>query len=711
MAWNPFRRAAKPVAEDPITAAAVRATSRYDVDRGRKQDRRVSEAWDLYRYVGEIHYVTTQQARLVGRLGWNITLGGNELEEEQATDILTAAFGSASVLRDLSVTAAIHLQVAGGYHLAKVGDRWEVLNNPAEGAVKKKLEQASVVVTVENPDPHEPQARLDSPVLAALDIGRELLLARGQARAAARSRTAQLYTVFYPQEGAPNRTKFEQDLMDVMTAPLADEMSTASVVPNFVAFPGDLIDKIDAKDLVGAVDEKLHERIDRLVHNLAMIMDAPIEVMEGSGDTNHWGAWLVSEDNYLNHVEPLASPIGEGYAQAIEILLGGVAEPDPTGQSGVDVEVTPNPANLLKRRPTIDHALKAAELGIINEVWALEQLGASEEDAGPGLLAMEEAKRQRRAATDGAESTGANAEPLRVVAAAELQPVPTEVVSMVQELSEWVREMKARDIPSMTTAITAAAPEDAPSVDPEELARLDVDLGVQMSDLVSDAADRALERLGAQLRSMAQGGKVELPDVPNQEVAIAYTADIPNQAATVEDTAGRFEAQFDRFVTRAFDRVRAAGVDLGTQVGPDKVDAFAAFRAEVADVVTARRAGKTGESEAWAASLRVNSILGGNGDPERTPTTAASGYPSPIPGIALGSRALSAIAAQYDVVPGRWLWHHAYTGPNPHHKHVALRGREIPAAGFILEDGVNWFPGDHHGCRCVRVPELVRRAA
>lgn len=675
MAWrNPFKKRApdRPHLQ-PLTAAVVSATSRYDGDAARKQDRRVSEAWDLYRLVGEIHYQVTQQSRLVGRVGWTMTVNGNELDGDQSNEILTAAFGSKAILRDLQTTAATHYQVAGGYHLAKTGDQWEILNNPAEGPTKKKLEAADIVVTVENPDPYEPKARLDSPVLAALDIGRELILARGQARAMARSRTAQLNTLFYPSEGAgADPATFEKELMDVMVAPLADEMSTASVVPNLVGFPGDLIDKIKSIDMSGELDEKLHERIDRLIHQLAMVLDSPIEILEGSGDANHWGAWLISEDNYLNHIEPTASPIGEGFAQALEILLG---NPDAEPGTGTDVEITPDPANLLKRRPTIDHALKAAELGIAGEEWVLEQLGAAPEDAGPGLMAILEARRARAA---GGDSAGPQAVQ---------EPAATAAV--------------------VTPKAIAAAAEDAPSVDPEELARLDVDLGIQMSDLVADAADRSLERLGARLRSVAQGGKIELPDVPNQEVAIAYRETIQNQDAIVDDTAARFEPQFDRFTARAFEKVRAAGVDI--QPAADATaDAFAAFRAEVAKVVSARRGGGTGDSEAWAASLRVNALLGGNADPSRTPVTSATGFGSPVPGIALGARSLSAIARQYGVRPGRWLWHHAYTGPSPHLKHQSFEGREIPPGGTVLEDGINFFPGDHHGCRCLRVPELVR---
>lgn len=604
MAWrNPFKRNPTHTA---ITAAVVRATQRFNTDQVRRADRRVTEAWDIFRYVGEVHYATTQQARLVSRLGWTLKVDGKEFEEDDADKVLTATFGNLNRRRDLQRVAALHLQVAGGYHLTKTGDTWEILRNPAEGPIKKKLEQADLVVTVENPDPAD-DTRLDSPVLAALDLGRELILARGQSRAQARSRTAQLNTLFYPIEGAgQDRDTFEADLMDTMTAPLADEMSASSVVPNIIGFPAEMIDKIKTIDLTGDLDEKLHERIDKLIEQLARILDIPVELLLGSGDANHWAAWLISEDNYLNHVEPLASPIGEGFAQAMEMILA------DSGKQ-VDVEIEPNPSNLLKRRPTIENILTAHRDGVAKTEWAAEQMGIPEESIGDGV-------------------------PLRT-----------------SNGTRGTVEDVASEEPATTAAIEPAETDgviDAQAIDPAQLADLDVMFGEQMTDLVSDGAERALERLGAQLRSMAQGGNIELPDVPNRDVAIAYTQTIPNEASSVTSTAERFRPQFDRFVTRAFDKIRTAGLDVTPDQG-DIESAYAAYVAEVATVTAARRAGRPGDAEAWAASLRINAILGGNGDPSTQPVVSATGFPSSPAGIALGARAVSAMAAQYGVVPGK----------------------------------------------------------
>lgn len=601
----------------------------------------------------------------MGRINWFLKVDGREIPDERAQEILTTAFGNPSVQRALRVTAALHMQVAGGYYLVQDRGEWQIIPNPPQTKHKKILERATIVVKVENPDPETPEARLDSPVLAALDVGRELLLRRAQSRASARSRTAQLNTLFVPKEGAgPDPEQFQQDMIDVMVAPLADERSTSSVVPNIVLFGADYIDKINSIDLTGPIDEKLDDKIERLIRQLATILDVEPEFLTGMGDSNHWAAWLISEDNWLSNVEPMASPIGEGFAQALALMLAGDSSV-PT----MDVEITPDPSQLLKRRPTVDDALKAAEMGIVGEEWAREQIGATDEDAGPGLLVMAEAKRSRTAI----ESSG---------------PASAE--------------------PASGPAAVAAAANDLP-IDPVRLAELDVATNEAMIDLIHDAAERCLDRLGAQLRSRAQQSSLTLPDLPNAKVAIAYKADIPNEVSTVTDTAARFEAQFNRIVSRAFERVQDAGVNI-EPIPTDVADAFAAFQAEVANVVTARREEKPGNAEAWMGGMRVVALLGGNPDPVTTPVVSAAGLQVNQAAIALGIRALEAIRGDYDLVADSWTWHHAYTGPNPHPVHRELDGAAFRPGTSILVNGVNYFPQDHAGCLCSAYPVFTRRS-
>lgn len=72
-------------------------------------------------------------------------------------------------------------------------------------------------------------------------------------------------------------------------------------------------------------------------------------------------------------------------------------------------------------------------------------------------------------------------------------------------------------------------------------------------------------------------------------------------------------------------------------------------------------------------------------------------------GIALGVRSFAAIQTQYSLVPSTYTWLHEYRGPNPMPEHEAFDGQEFNG-DYILQDGRNWYPGDHAGCSCESVP-------
>lgn len=88
-----------------------------------------------------------------------------------------------------------------------------------------------------------------------------------------------------------------------------------------------------------------------------------------------------------------------------------------------------------------------------------------------------------------------------------------------------------------------------------------------------------------------------------------------------------------------------------------------------------------------------------------TPLVAAAGIPVTGSGIALGRRSFDVIQATYQLVPGSYTWLHEYRGAHPHPEHRSFAGREFNG-DWILEDGINWFPGDHAGCVCAAVPSF-----
>lgn len=653
-------------ADEPITAATVRsfdripnhtATSLMDTD-----------LWHIYRCVPEVHYAVNQQARLVGRLDWRITIEGKEVDDSD--EVMRQAFGSD--LRGIATYAAIHLQVAGQFYLIRYpttqagNPRWKVIRSPLPHDQKKIAESANAVVQTIIEDPAVGE-RADSPVMAVKDIATELILTRAQARATARNRTAQLLTVIYPKEGAgPDPAEFERKIAKVMTDPLSDEKSSSVAVPNLIAWPQQYIDGWKTLDFTGPIDDKLHERVDRLIRQLAVGLDITPSLLLGLEDSTHWTAWASQEDNWLGHVEPLAAPVGQAMAAAIAMLTG--ADVDA-------IEITPDPAPLLKRRPAIADVLAAWEAGLVSDEWAREQLGAPETEAGPGRQQIEAGPAGDQEVVD--------------------EPV--------------IEASEQRQVTQATQPTAAAVGSQGVDIDGRRLAEIDEQAYASFQDLVQDIADRVLEKLGARVRSLLQGRPGEAPprDMSNIEVARTYAGEIPNAEATLNQTVQEAVARVLRIITRAQGRVRAMGVDIptSTEEDPRVIGANEAFLAAVVSTVAAMRGGGTGTAEASMAARQIATIAGGG---------EASDFGGAVSGIALAASTMAVIRRDHDLVTVRsdegetlYRWLHLYEGLNPHPVHLSLKDAlvdQIPVfAGYLA------FPGDHAGCECVAAPaELVR---
>lgn len=642
------------------------------------QSAQITEAWQIWRNVGEIHYVTTQQARLASRLEWAITVDEREMDHDEAEEILKTAYGND--LRDLVRRMDLHRQVAGAFFLIrnKSDRKWDVVTWPAGYNVRKKLEDADVIVEMTQEDPADPKLT-DSPVLAAIPVARELILSRQQARIAARNRTAQLNTILYPREGAgPDPDAFESKLTRVMTAPLADEMSASSVVPNLIGFQGDLIEKWREMDFTGQLDEKLHERVERLIQQLSVILDIPREIMTGMGEINHWGSWAVSEDNWLGHIEPGAILIGS----ALALGLARAADIDPEM-----VKITPDPAPLLKRRPALSDVLAAYELGLVSDEWTRRQLGADDEDA-PDEAEEEEVEEDPNVGRVGVD----------VVAVDEPDEPEAASLGKVLDFSRSLRALTAR-----APEVAAAAP-----FSTERLAGIDRQTFDATQDMIDMIGTRVVERLGSQLRSRLQGdpeAKAAIRDVPNAVLPIKLgVGSLPNANQTIVETStGPLVDGLGKIIQRAVGYTRSAGVDLEL----DDVHVRSAtdlLLSGFAGIMAAWLEGQATDALMWRLARRVIAIAGGGSDP--APDTAAPGVgeaEAPLAGIALGVAALLYIRDAFGLEPAEYRWqHNSISDPHPVHDELNGRiynGTTIPTATYTA------YIGDHAGCLCSAVPE------
>lgn len=102
---------------------------------------------------------------------------------------------------------------------------------------------------------------------------------------------------------------FVEDLIAAMVTPISDRSSASAVVPLVVTAPDDAVDKPRFMRLDGPLDEFLEARREQAIRRIALGMDAPPEMLTGTGSMNHWGAWLLEESKAKTHLAPLLSLI------------------------------------------------------------------------------------------------------------------------------------------------------------------------------------------------------------------------------------------------------------------------------------------------------------------------------------------------------------------------------------------------------------------
>ncbi|RZF02806.1 hypothetical protein [Streptomyces albidoflavus] len=325
-----------------------------------------SEVWDLYNSVPELRYGVTwaanacSRARLyVGRVDpdgstdpapLGIVTGPNaENEENQVspselakTRMLLAPLNeltggrvrAAGMLKRL----ATHLNVPGesylvGFDHPDHGRRtWLVCSRDelkAQGSTLRivspeipgkdiavRMDRATVVrMWRAHPRLHHDA---DSPVQALRGALKELLDFSSHIAATAESRLAGAGLLFVPQELAvpkPEQTEdgpnplhsdpFTSSLIEAMAAPLRSRDSASAIVPLVVRGPAAAGKELRHLSFATPFDENVQDMRKGAIQRIATGLDLPPEVLLGTADTNHWGAWAIDEAGLKLHIEPL----------------------------------------------------------------------------------------------------------------------------------------------------------------------------------------------------------------------------------------------------------------------------------------------------------------------------------------------------------------------------------------------------------------------
>lgn len=318
-----------------------------------------TEAWEYYDLVGEIKYASNLIANTLSRV--NIYVGyvedsanipskikdldGIDPElQKDAIDVLYALESGNGGTSGFLRSAALNLFIVGEFYLVKEPprnaystDRWQVRSvdeiiiaqgNGRSSGVSLKPSKSSQPKDYIYLPKNNYIARMwrnhprfsddaDSSLKGLLDQCDELLLLSRAARASAKSRL-NAGILFIPdgisaakeadsddEDIESEIDSIEEELIDAIMAPVADDTSAASVVPTIMRGPEAMGTAIRYITMERPMDAQAAQRAEKLLERILAGLDIPLDVAKGLSGVKYSNAILIEEQLYKAHIEPM----------------------------------------------------------------------------------------------------------------------------------------------------------------------------------------------------------------------------------------------------------------------------------------------------------------------------------------------------------------------------------------------------------------------
>ena len=320
-----------------------------------------SDLWDYYDVVPEYRFGCDWVGNLLSRAKLYVAgPDGAETENKHALDALASLFDGPEGQEEMLRLLGVNFTVAGEAWLfgveGKNGDEWQVAaaSEVYEEGQKLKVEgdvlpEGALGIRLWKAHPRistEP----NSPSRAVMPVLNQIVTLSKVIDAQANSRLTGNGILFIPQEielpaipmtmndGDGETTSLQAmdaaasvtaQLIKIAKMAIQDRDSAAAQIPLIIAAEGQYLEKIQHIDLWSKFDEAVREIIVGLIDRLAIGMDMPPEVIKGTGDMNHWGAWSVEEAAIKAHTEPLLGVITASLTTGyLRPYLEGMGVPD-----------------------------------------------------------------------------------------------------------------------------------------------------------------------------------------------------------------------------------------------------------------------------------------------------------------------------------------------------------------------------------------------
>lgn len=178
----------------------------------------------------------------------------------------------------------------------------------------------ALVYRVWRPHPRY-SALADSPVRAVLDLLEELVLLTLTVRARAKSRLAANGILFIPDELSLKPPEavgdedaeldpFLADIIEQIVTPIENPGTASAVSPALVRGAGEWIEKVKLLQISNPLETYPEQGLrTEAVRRYAIGIEMPAEILTGTADVNHWGAWLIDEQAARQYIFPVCQTL------------------------------------------------------------------------------------------------------------------------------------------------------------------------------------------------------------------------------------------------------------------------------------------------------------------------------------------------------------------------------------------------------------------
>jgi hypothetical protein len=407
------------------SAARVGTRNLNNLSRNSRADGWQTAAWGFYHTIGEFRYACDWVGSMLSKAVMHATQetdqGIVKLTTGSPVEILDELFGDRDGRAEMLRLLGIHFSVTGEAWIVAYpnpdefsdgSDVWEVvastrITQPAgetgywniNGRTLEVDPKQVLAIRLWRPDPLDPDTAI-SPARALLSTLGELSRLGDHVAAQIDSRLAGAGILLMPSEmtfatppdpdndgtdpAKPARSaNSAEDLMQIITELMAtsiDNRSHASaMVPLVITAPADAIAAVKHITFWSGLDAQAIELRNEAIRRLALGMDMPPEVLQGSKDSNHWAAWQADEASIKSHTEPLLKIITTSLASG---FLRPLLKDDKTFKEPLrKFSLMADTYDMRLRPNRSKEALELYNLGELSGVALVRETGFDAEDA------------------------------------------------------------------------------------------------------------------------------------------------------------------------------------------------------------------------------------------------------------------------------------------------------------------------------------------